>query len=85
MQQKKTESSTPINDAMRRHQEAASLDGEAQWTCTPGSIAEVPDVDELYNRHTDKFQLHNVASEYPDIAKKLLIQLTEYINELKIS
>ena len=46
----------------------AALDGEDQWTCTPGSIAEVPARDELYSRIDDIDQLNNVASRHPEVA-----------------
>lgn len=67
------------------HKEAATLDGEEQWTCTPGSVAEVPARDELYNRRTDPFQLHNVAAENREVARELLKQLRQYMEELSAS
>ena len=60
-----------------------TLDGEAQWTCTPGALAEVPQKDELYDRHKDPFQLNNIISEHPEIAKKLLLQLKDFILDLQ--
>ncbi len=74
-----------INDEQRKLQEAASLDGEAQWTCTPGSVAEVPEQDELYDRTTDPFQLHNVADKHPDVCRDMLKQLRLFMEELRAS
>ena len=68
-----------------RHKATLTLDGEEQWTCTPGSKAEVPDYDELYDIHSDPFQLNNVISDYPDVAAGLLKKLTAYIEDLQNS
>jgi arylsulfatase A-like enzyme len=65
------------------HREAATLDGEDQWTCTPGSIAEVPERDELYNRKKDPFQLKNIAEKKPKKAMELLDKLLEFMGELR--
>ncbi|MBO4318468.1 MAG: sulfatase [Mailhella sp.] len=70
------------SEAEKRYQENASLDGADQWTCTPTSTTEVPDSDELYDRIKDPFQLHNVISEYPEIAAQLLNQVRAYIRDL---
>ena len=78
-------SRSAINDEQRKLQEAASLDGEAQWTCTPGSVAEVPEQDELYDRTTDPFQLHNVADKHPDVCRDMLKQLRLFMEELRAS
>ena len=43
----------------------AALDGEDQWTCTPGSIAEVPARDELYSRIDDIDQLTTSRQSIP--------------------
>ena len=72
-------------DALSRHKAAATSDGEAQWTCTPGAAYVTPEKDELYDRHKDPFQLNNVISEYPDIANNLLKKLRNFIEELKNS
>jgi arylsulfatase A-like enzyme len=53
------------------------------WTCTPGSIPEVPKSDELYNRKTDPFQLNNTIENDPDIAKEMFKLLRDYMFELK--
>ena len=74
-----------LSDEARKYKEAASLDGEDQWTCTPGSAAEVPEKDELYDRHTDPFQLNNVIDKHPDVAAALLGKLRERIAELRAS
>ena len=71
------------SEAGRQYQEAASLDGEEQWTCTPGSRADVPEKDELYNRRTDPFQLHNVIEQHRDTAAGLLTALRDYIASLR--
>ena len=73
------------SEVEKRYQEAASLDGADQWTCTPTSSTEVPESDELYRRREDPFQLHNVLAEYPDVAKKLLARLNDYMDDLKNS
>ncbi len=64
---------------------ATTLDGADQWTCTPGSTVEVPADDELYDRHKDPFQLHNLISERPDIAKELLQTLKQHISAIVAS
>lgn len=60
-----------------------TLDGAAQWSCTPTASSEVPAEDELYDRKNDQFQLNNVIKQHPDVAKKLLMQLKDYMEELK--
>ena len=73
------------NSAREQYKDAATLDGEAQWTCTPGSLAEVPETDELYDRRADPFQLRNVIAEHPDVARKLLLKLRDVMDDLKAS
>ncbi len=73
------------SDAQKKLQAAATLDGEDQWTCTPGSVAEVPEQDELYNRRTDPYQLHNVAAQNPDVCRTYLQKLRTFMDELKAS
>ena len=63
----------------------ATLDGEAQWSCTPTAAADVPEEDELYDRKKDPHQLVNLIHQYPDVAQKLLKQLTLYMEELQAS
>jgi len=70
------------NEALDRHRAAATTDGEAQWTCTPGSAYITPESDELYDRKKDPFQLNNLISDYPEIAEKLLYQLKTFMLEL---
>ena len=70
-------------NAQEQYKDAATLDGEAQWTCTPGSVASVPDTDELYDRRNDPFQLHNLIKEQPEVAQDLLFKLRYRISELK--
>ncbi len=71
-------------DAAKHYKESASLDGADQWTCTPTSTTEVPSQDALYDRRADPFQLHNVIREHPDVAKKLLMQLTDFMEDLRL-
>ncbi len=71
-------------DAAARHKDAATVDGEEQWTCTPGAKADVPEKDELYDRKKDPFQLNNIIDKHPDIAKKMYDQIREFMSELKL-
>ena len=73
------------NEAARRHKALATTDGADQWTCTPGSSQAVPESDELYDRKKDPFQLHNVITEHPDVAKKLFAALSDFMAELSAS
>ena len=58
---------------------------ETIWTCTTGATQEVPSEDELYDRRTDPFQLHNIAAEQPEKARELLKKLKASIGEIRIS
>lgn len=60
-----------------------SLQNDDMWTCTPASEGQLPEKDELYNRKTDPFQLNNILDKEPEVAKKLLKQLKEFIGELR--
>ena len=71
------------SELQERHDAAMSLDGEEQWTCSPGSVAEVPLEDELYDRRNDPFQLVNLIDQHPDVAKKLLFKLTDFMDDLR--
>jgi len=73
---------TALSEEQQMHRDAATLDGEYQWTCTPGSIAEVPERDELYDRKIDPFQLNNVVDQHPEAARELLRRLKEFMSEL---
>ena len=73
------------NKAQEHYKEGVSMDGTAQWTCTPGSSAAVPEKDELYDRKNDPFQQHNVLDKYPDVAQALFDKLRLYISDLKQS
>ena len=77
--------STALTEEARQQLAEASLDGEDQWTCVPGSEAILPEDDELYCRKTDRFQLKNVIKEHPDVAKDLLRKLKTFMSELKAS
>ncbi len=59
-----------------------TLDGEKQWTCTPGSRADLPEGDELYYLVDDPYQLNNVVADNPDVAKKLLLQLEDFMDDI---
>ena len=74
-----------VNEALKRHKEGATTDGEAQWTCTPASTAEVPSEDELYDRRTDPFQLKNIIHEKPEVARNLLVMLQDHMEILRAS
>ncbi|MDA8219360.1 MAG: sulfatase [Dehalococcoidales bacterium] len=74
-----------ISDMERRAKEVATLDGEDQWTCTPGSIAEVPERDQLFDRREDRYQLNNIAAKDPGRASELYAQLREFMAELRTS
>ncbi len=71
------------NSVHARLKEAATLDGEDQWTCTPGSEAKVPEKDELYNRKTDRTQQHNCIEKHPEVARELLKTLKNFIGQLQ--
>ncbi len=79
---KKSQETVESSEAMRKYKEAASLDGEEQWTCTPGASADVPAKDELYDRRKDPFQLNNVIDQHKDVAVKLYKQLTTFMQDL---
>ncbi len=79
------ESMEKASEEMRRQQKEATLDGEAKWTCTPGAAYITPESDELYARKSDPFQLKNVAKDHPDVCQKLLLQLKDFIEDLKNS
>lgn len=65
-----------------KYLEAATLDGEDMWTCTPGSVAAMPDKDEFYDRKADPFQLNDIASKDPKKAKELYDTLREFMAEM---
>ena len=71
--------------AEERLRRAATLDGEDQWTCTPGSVAEVPEKDVLFDRKADPFQLNNIANKDPKKAAELYQTLREFMAELRTS
>ena len=55
------------------------------WSCTPGAKAETPDIDELYHRKEDPFQLKNVIDDEKKTANDLWLQLRDFMLELKAS
>ncbi len=72
--------------AERGRKNAPAVNGEGeQWTCTPGSKAQVPEQDELYDRQADPFQLVNVIDKHPTVAEDLYLTLREYMDELRQS
>ncbi|MHB1416080.1 MAG: hypothetical protein ACYC1C_12600 [Chloroflexota bacterium] len=72
-----------VSDSAERLQQNASLDGEDMWTCVPGSIAEVPQNDELYDRRADPYQLNNLATQKPQMASELYATLRDFMAELR--
>ncbi len=78
------EGSDAISEASATYEASHTLDDANQWTCTPASKADVPESDELFDRINDPFQLNNVISQHPDIAKKLYDMLREYMTELAL-
>ncbi|MBO4318108.1 MAG: sulfatase-like hydrolase/transferase, partial [Mailhella sp.] len=73
------------SEELKKHRASVTIDGEAQWTCTPGAAYITPEGDELYNRKEDPFQLNNVIDEYPEMAKRLLDTLKDTIIALQDS
>ncbi len=63
----------------------SSLDGQDQWTCSPNSLADVPDTDELYDRKKDPFQLNNVIGKHQDVAEQMLKKLKLHMEDLSAS
>jgi len=55
------------------------------WTCTPGSVAETPKGNELYDRRKDPFQLDNLLERHPEMARELFQQMRDFMIELKTS
>lgn len=74
-----------INDRAAEYKDNVSLDGADQWTCTPGSVVELPARDELYDRRTDPFQIHNVIEQHQDVARTMFAELRDIMAELKAS
>ena len=77
-------SSSDFGELQKRVKEmAATLDDEDQWTCTPGSLAELPKRDMLFDRQADRYQLNNIAAKDPKKAKELFERLREFMAELR--
>ncbi len=55
------------------------------WTCTPGSVAETPERDEMYDRKKDVFQLNNLLDQKPDIANEMYLTLRDYMLNMRTS
>jgi arylsulfatase A-like enzyme len=53
------------------------------WTCTPGSEAETPRTNELYDRRKDPFQLNNLLEENPTAARMMHDRLLGYMLQLR--
>ncbi len=71
-----------MSDEEKAMKAGASVDGEEQWTCTPGSEAKCPDRDELYSRKNDRFQLNNLIDKNPKEAQQLWDVLREFMGKL---
>ena len=82
--QEKGKTAEEVFNAEEEYHSQRSIDGAAQWTCTASARVDVPEGDELYDRKTDPFQLHNVISEYPEVASQLLTQLRTFLKGLEI-
>lgn len=78
----KGDDKSDAKDAAERTKEAYTQGGEEQWTCTPGALFSMPEEDELYYRHTDPFQLNNIADKHPEVAKNMLGKLRRLISNL---
>ena len=72
-------------DLKTRRRLRALEENEEIWTCTPGSTAEFPDTDELYNRKEDPWQLNNILEHNPEKGLEMLKKLREIMLELKAS
>ena len=72
------------SEAELRLKKAATLDGEDQWTCTPGSVAELPDNDMLFDRREDPFQLNNILKKDGKKATELYKTLRSFLSELRV-
>ncbi|MBO4318506.1 MAG: sulfatase-like hydrolase/transferase, partial [Mailhella sp.] len=75
------EAETP-KDALEIYKDHVALDDAEQWTCNPGTRADVRGSDELYDRHNDPWQLNNVIDEYPEIASQLYTTLVNFLTSL---
>jgi len=56
---------------------------EEIWTCAPGTVAETPHKDELYDRHADPLQLNNLIDCKAENANEMLQTLMEYMINLR--
>ncbi len=83
--QKQAEESLKGSAAADAYLAERSLDGEAQWSCTPATRGDIPEGNELYDRHKDPFQLHNVIDQFPDVAAQLNAKLMGIMEDLKNS
>ncbi len=77
----------PISSTWRSSQALKTLanipEGEEMWTCTPSSVAEVPERDELYDRKADPCQLNNVAGKDPGRAAEFYAELRAFMAGLR--
>jgi hypothetical protein len=53
------------------------------WTCTPGSVAEIPEVNELYDRCRDPFQGNNLLEREPEAASEVHEALMKFMLSLR--
>lgn len=56
---------------------------EEIWTCAPGTAAETPHKDELYDRNADPFQLDNLIDTKTKEADEMLRTLMDYMAGLR--
>lgn len=53
------------------------------WTCTPGSVAETPKGNELYDRRRDPFQQDNLLGARPEEGRELFERLRNFMLTLR--
>ncbi|MBN2060665.1 MAG: sulfatase [Deltaproteobacteria bacterium] len=73
-----------ISSEEAEYKQAATLDGEDMWTCTPGSVADVPEKDELYDHQADPFQLNDIAEKNPKKARELFDTLRDFMADISV-
>ena len=58
---------------------------DSVWTCTPGSVAEMPEGNELYDRKDDPFQQNNLVTDKEKEAREMFEQLMAFMTELRVA
>jgi hypothetical protein len=76
------ESVGDVEKRLKEREAIMTLDGEDQWTCTPGSIADLPDTDEMFDRKADPFQLNNIIKKDKKRAEELYDQIREFMGQV---